>query len=69
MDNRTLEKLRAILRKRSNGYMFEDREDLNKYEEAVLDGRIEEIEEIIAIIDLELLGNPDPETLLKKRPK
>ena len=67
MDKRTLIWLRENLRERSNRYLFKNRDRLDRYEEAVLDGRIEEVEDMIRIIDLELLGNPDPETLMKSK--
>lgn len=68
MDNKTLSWLREKLRNRSNRYMFKNRDELTREAEAVLEGRIEELEDIIRLIDLQLLGNPNLETFLRKKP-
>jgi len=69
MDNKTLVWLRNKLRARSNKYMFDRAEHLEKDEEGVLEGRIDELEDIIQLIDRELLRNPSPGTLFNRKPK
>ena len=63
MDISTMLALREVLRERANNYELLETSKLRREELAVLEGRMEELEDIIELIDKELLLNP--ETLIK----